>query len=187
MKIMKVICSAIAVSAIAENPVNRNVNSETPATPILGGRRNLAVLHEDMFCERENSCLTMKEKKTGWAGPLTAFWECVDMSTGEHFPITTYIRSMNNSNLKDKVYCEKKPNKTLDSRMIGHTGENPTNPMLDIRTIDSRMIGRTGENPTNPMLDIRTIDSRMIGHTGENPTNLMLDIRTIDSNTIASK
>merc|ERR1712096_171600 len=95
---------------------------------------------EEMFCERKNSCLARKKEKEGWVGPLTAFWTCVDMSTGNSYAITSYIRSKDNSNLKEKVYCKEKFDRNIDSRTIGHTGENPTNPMIDIETIDSSTI-----------------------------------------------
>merc|ERR1711964_474265 len=83
----KALCSAAAVSAY-EKSINRINDAQSAPTD---KRRNLAILFEKKYCNRENSCLTEKETSPGYAGPSFAFYECYDRSKNEVYDITTYI------------------------------------------------------------------------------------------------
>ena len=64
-------------------------------------RRKLAVFGEAMFCANDNSCLTSKEGDM-MPGPLGANNECLDMTTDEFYPITSYNTQDDNSDLDIK-------------------------------------------------------------------------------------
>jgi len=58
---------------------------------VVYGRRNMAIYGQEMYCERENSCIYYEEVNEYMTGPLSFFHDCLDMSTWESYEISTYF------------------------------------------------------------------------------------------------
>jgi len=57
--------------------------------PMLGGRRKMAIMGEESYCEGSNSCKF--EQESMMAGPIDLYFECLSLDTMETYEVTSYF------------------------------------------------------------------------------------------------